>query len=780
MDALPLPSSVAQLACSAQDWTAVHPHATLLIFVPILVLILYRLTQPALIPGKPHAVLFLFSDSAYPQPRSSIHSPFSHLRARWQWFKHARARGLTSRGLADQIRFDHNIDWAAGERPKKGDLLCSWDRVFEWDDDCIDMAALERMRNIGDPLSEKVLDCFVNSGQSKHGGAHDTMERVAQHVVEKGRDGKDVVAQFWSAIDRRPPPGCGALSLEWYRSNDLLSDKEAAQFGHSKADVELIRQPGWTPAQEEAFEGRLTAEDIRKIDEEEARILQRGRLAFGRYGPNMHLGLLLVGLAGGFASPRITDVLKSTGYLVPARTKRTAKPDEDVLLQRLHEYIEKGRHNVKDRIAGQGVAPSPPKVPSGKLDVPSEATNERTFKRLLETMTFILDLMETQDSLLPPRARSNAEALATELTADRLLEQGGKGWLACCRVRFLHTAVRKRLHGAGYKGGYSAAESGLAINQEDLLATLCAFSVAPLWALQRLGLPPTQQERQDLVAFWRHVGFYMGIEPRLLRRHFRDAAAAERTFCCISSHHFLPFAGLTDGYSEPPPSIPSTFGPKMAKRMLDDKAMDASMTQRMTSLSSRLDFSQGPALPLLWAVADRPPGHMAFVTLCSLGRFILGPGLANATCLPATTTWQFITMRIRLFILAYPVLFGTYSPRKAWASELRITWVPLIRRAVVFCSQGKRTTFATSKDGSHTDNYSQFVLDPNVGKHIVRRYRQLLTEMVFVSMLGGLVLLGGMTWIWLVSIDILQRHGIQVMTSLASNAFFFPSFAACV
>ncbi|PWN34619.1 uncharacterized protein FA14DRAFT_171385 [Meira miltonrushii] len=754
------------------DFIAKYPYVAIILTSPIIFAITYSLLHPHLVPGKPNAILFLFSDSPYPQPRASTLSFTSHIRARIDWTIHAFKRGTTPWGLSKQIRYDHQIDWANGERPKNGDLIYAWDRVFEWNEDCIDMAALEAMRNLGDPISENVLDTLSNQPKEQ-AKSHDTMERVATHILHNQTEEEDNVSQFWKAVSRRPPVGCGALSLQWYLKNDLLTQEEVNRMGYGKADIRLTDEPSWTPKTDEMIESRWSKEQIQTIRQEEANVLQRARTAFHRYGPNMSVGLLLVGLAGGFASPRIVDVLKSTGYLVAPRKKRKVEDkEEDALLQRLHEYVEKGRNDIQDRLAKTQKTNITSQV-LGKLDVPSPATSDRTYRRLLETMTFLLDLNETPESLVPPSPHISSKDKEI-MSAQDLLNTGGKGWLACCRVRFLHTSVRKRLHGStGEDGTYSSAKSGLAINQEDLLATLCAFSVAPLWALQRLGLTPTQQERQDICAFWRHVGFYMGIEPRLLRRHFRDVHSAERTFSCISSHHFLPFAGLTDSSSTPPPSIPSAFGPSLMHDANKEVQMSSELLQSMADLASRFDFDQGPALPLLWSVANRPPGKMTFATLCAIARFLLGPGLANATSLPRTTTMQYLTMRFRLFVLAYPVVFGTYYARRSWSVELRTMWVELIRRVVVWCSQGKRTSFATSRDGTHDDTYSPYVLDPNAGKRIMKNYWRIMSEMIFVSMVAGLIVVGVFAYALHLSIFLVRSHGQEALHLLTSHSHQF-------
>ncbi|EJD36902.1 hypothetical protein AURDEDRAFT_18529, partial [Auricularia subglabra TFB-10046 SS5] len=66
--------------------------------------------------------------------------------------------------------------------------------------------------------------------------------------------------------------------------------------------------------------------------------------------------------------------------------------------------------------------------------------------------------------------------------------------------------------------------------QQDMLASLASFSVVPIWALIRMNpreFQPSETERDAFVAVWRHIGWYMGVSPDLLRLHFScyDAAA---------------------------------------------------------------------------------------------------------------------------------------------------------------------------------------------------------------------------------------------------------------
>jgi hypothetical protein len=99
-----------------------------------------------------------------------------------------------------------------------------------------------------------------------------------------------------------------------------------------------------------------------------------------------------------------------------------------------------------------------------------------------------------------------------------------KGWRSAVRVRLLHSQARLRImDGRGRHGTYSVADDGgacplfgaelgvdtcpVAINQEDLAATLGSFSIAPIWSLRRMGVGLSRREEEAFVACWRHIGY---------------------------------------------------------------------------------------------------------------------------------------------------------------------------------------------------------------------------------------------------------------------------------
>jgi hypothetical protein len=264
------------------------------------------------------------------------------------------------------------------------------------------------------------------------------------------------------------------------------------------------------------------------------------------------------------------------------------------------------------------------------------------------------------------------------------------------------------------------------LNQEDMAATLAAFGVAPIFALERMGLPLTLDERECYLALWRHLGYYLGVSPRLLETHFIDWAHAEAFLSSAALHLFDP---------DPDPDI-----------------------------AARL-----PALPVLHAVAvheaknGEPPDLEYHV---ELARVLLGPELSRAVALPPTPKRSTARWRVRLALIALrvPVWFGSVYPRKGWEA----TRVECIRRALprFLCRQleGRRTTFLAVKAPAGTDRVSISTGDKEQRwekvdlqgdawraemREIERMWKSIWREMVGALMASGVFLAGaGVVLAW--------------------------------
>lgn len=522
--------------------------------------------------------------------------------------------------------------------------------------------------------------------------------------------------------------------MEWYQKRGDEAIKKIYEEAHAPISSICFDED----VAEEIDDDVREALDAAEM-EEEASVLKRGKETFYRYGPPILVAMLHAGLAGGFASPRIMTVLRATGYLVPPKPRNA-----DERLELSMKAATDGKEVIeRDSKRHPMYFQSSSNVGDDDGQVPSDAAADRTFKRLLETSQFVLDVMDSEDSLLPPSARqmrrkqnlhdgeaSEAKKDNFGVAEDDSLSNAGAGWLSAIRVRFIHASVRRRLSKGSLSSSYDISTAGVPINQEDLLATLCSFSIAPLWSLQRMGLTPTQQERQDYIALWRHVGFYMGIEPQLLRRCFRDVDSAERFFASVASHHFLPVVEL----KKSPAPVPL---PRIIRRKQD-------VAQYLKKGSKGNGGGmRGPALPLLYSIAERPPRGMSFASHCAIARHLLGDALANAVELPGMTRRQYWAMRLQVFALVLPPLFARYYPRRAWGVALGVNAKEVLRRLTDFAMAGmvpgkggKRTTYELRGEQKIPWEEACYVpLDMQEGERMRNDYFALMTEASAVLLL---------------------------------------------
>ena len=87
-----------------------------------------------------------------------------------------------------------------------------------------------------------------------------------------------------------------------------------------------------------------------------------------------------------------------------------------------------------------------------------------------------------------------------------------KGWLSVLRVRFLHGLVRWRLKARPY---WNEKEWGVPINQEDMSATLLAFSYNVLVGIELvLGKPLNREDQECYIHLWRYIGWLIGVDDK--------------------------------------------------------------------------------------------------------------------------------------------------------------------------------------------------------------------------------------------------------------------------
>uniref|UniRef100_V5E3X5 ER-bound oxygenase mpaB/mpaB'/Rubber oxygenase catalytic domain-containing protein n=2 Tax=Kalmanozyma brasiliensis (strain GHG001) TaxID=1365824 RepID=V5E3X5_KALBG len=654
---------------------------------------------------------YLYTKHEVPLPPTN--STWSRLKAATTLKWTARRRGL---------RHEKEIEWDELDAVKDGDMIEAWDRIAEWDQQCLHPLKLQELRNVGDTLADNALDHVESTESQVKLGLTDKLRSIYESAFadDASEEERTACREFWEGIDRRPPPGAGALGLDWYISrygSDIVHGLEHWPRYPSTAQNEPDALfPIWTPQTSDNIE----THDESAEQEAEAEVLRRGQDVFYRYAGPMLTVLLHFSLAGGFASPRITEVLKQTAYLVPtagAAHKSSGKNSKSTRTSALPTVEELSKTFNVDK-----------------------ARADRTWSRLLETTQFVLDVVEKAGSLRPPSLAEKASPSSGCASPD----SGGEGWQSAVRVRLLHTIVRRRVlklvdkrrNDPSDVGGavYDVEKNGVPINQEDLLGTLCAFSTAPLAMLQRIGVQPTAQERKDYIALWRHVGFYMGIEPALLRRVFGDAYTADRTLWCTILHLFSQVEILGSQSNE----SGSESGPRM----------------------------HGPTIPVLIACAGRPPFYTPLSAHIGISRRLLGKSLADSLSLPASSPRREVLTDIAFLGMQVPILFGTFYPRRKWEKRKLELSRPLMRRLIDWSFGNKRTRFempshpaaaastnTADADRGNVETRSDSHIDVPENKEYVlqlaKEWRWLMREMIAVLVLMACVVVGLIAGVYL-------------------------------
>ncbi|KAI0777333.1 hypothetical protein BD413DRAFT_466892 [Trametes elegans] len=500
-----------------------------------------------------------------------------------------------------------------------GDVVETFDHVFEWDDDCVPLDVCESWRNTGDSLCDFALRQTFSDPSASVGK---DLLRTLQQTVTEGEAHLDAVQEFLNEVQLPPPTGILA----------------------SEAEVAL--------AQEFFLDNSI-------------QIMQ---------------ALLHYSLAGGFASPRIVRTLEAVSYLVP--------------------HVRRNNNNT----------PTP--TMADILACISKASSDRTLSRLLETFQFVLDVMGCSTPLTP--SHCSAEIEVSEDTKNRIsyMLPEGEGWRSAVRVRLLHGVARWRAEERWRAGGI---EQGVPISQEDLAATLASFSTIPIWCLHRLGLPPPPAQASAYLALWRHVGYYLGISPKILLRYFGSTQTADKFLATAALHLFSD-------------SFPSSH-----------------------TRSSGSTLFRGPTLPILVAVSKRAPLNTSLEYNIALTAHLLGPSLSARLALPHTSLSA--RLRIHAFLLAQriPHHFARWYPRGAWREKRRAVLREGMVRTVLWNLGLRRTAFrprtavqdgvSTGGDGgsgsggelapgvSEAENVR---LDPARSRELTRMWAEMWKELVVV------------------------------------------------
>ncbi|KAI1120987.1 hypothetical protein F5Y10DRAFT_112175 [Nemania abortiva] len=110
--------------------------------------------------------------------------------------------------------------------------------------------------------------------------------------------------------------------------------------------------------------------------------------------------------------------------------------------------------------------------------------------RLLETFQWLLQVTESLQAIQP----------------------GGAGHISTVRIRLLHSSVRQRiLKMVDSRPEYFDVEAyGVPVNTLDSIHSIATFCCNHMWLqLPRMGVYPTEQEKEDYIALFRYLGYLL-------------------------------------------------------------------------------------------------------------------------------------------------------------------------------------------------------------------------------------------------------------------------------
>ncbi|KAG0340245.1 hypothetical protein BG004_006490 [Podila humilis] len=286
----------------------------------------------------------------------------------------------------------------------------------------------------------------------------------------------------------------------------------------------------------------------------------------------------------------------------------------------------------------------------------------RTKERVLDTNQFLLDVVHSTESLSPGF--------------------GHTGWESIIQVRFLHAGVRSRLSkiSRAHSKYYNVEEHGIAINQEDLLATLFSFSNA-MWRVMddRMNVRMTTSEREDYLHLWRYIGHVIGVDDVLAA-----ATSPERADACLESI----VLHLTD---------PDEHSGKMCATLLHNMAAPTRVSRVLSALG----------LP------DPVKVHLA------LAENLLGPSFWTINGLPRMSRPYRLLMAIVQYFLAFELWVHNKAPW--WARQARRSLLREAMNMVAAKQTGRdRTQFqlkAIPKDGGALDSDMEFIPEERFAQH---------------------------------------------------------------
>jgi hypothetical protein len=319
--------------------------------------------------------------------------------------------------------------------------------------------------------------------------------------------------------------------------------------------------------------------------------IQRGMDVFITYSPVIAMSLYYLSLIPGFSIPLINKVLQETKYLAP---------------------------------------PSP---------------LERVRTRLMDTGAFLAYLMvhETSNSectLGKETEGKNGHEPRMKISIDNTsvpalpLRPGGRGWKMALRIRCLHAKVRRSLLTSAHT--WDTETYGIPINQEDMAATLLAFSLNVIYGIEFVaGTSISNVEKHDYMVLWRYVGWLLGVDIHLDPCNTRYVGCHSKIF----------------------PTEFSNVDPLFHSRLLMESILSHIMQPDESSVAMAHHLLQIPGPGVRGKTLKTPSARPGFMFLYRgfICRRFIGDDLSNQLRLP-DPRFDFSLIGLLAFIYSYLVL----------------------------------------------------------------------------------------------------------------------------
>ncbi|WP_043393934.1 oxygenase MpaB family protein [Archangium violaceum] len=323
-------------------------------------------------------------------------------------------------------------------------------------------------------------------------------------------------------------------------------------------------------------------------------LILEGQRFFNRCAPQMLLALFCASLPSCYAASKGVQVLHRTGKMGRDRVTRARR--------RLSgSPRSSGSGGLLSTLARDLLLPWMERFKGSRRSDSGGGLPTNLFRRILETAQMVVDVTA------PDQGPGNPAGL----------EPGGRGIRTAQKVRLMHAVVRRLI---AQEGRWSPA-LGQPINQEDMAATMLAFSVVTLRALPKLGCDTSPRERQAYYHSWRVVGHIMGIQDELLPERYEDG---EQLYDKIAQRHFHwspegaemtgALLALLDHVT--PGNLFDDLGEVLIHHLLGDSTATAAGVPRERDLMSTLVM--GPLVGLGWVTDETNDRNLFSARLCEL------------------------------------------------------------------------------------------------------------------------------------------------------------------